>query len=484
LKILLIYCDDSSAARFGESRKEFPPLGLLYLAAACEKNGIDVELFNLSNGDLTALPRQYIIGLSINSSFVYPAFYNRVKLIRKMCDVLVAGGQHATIFPRETLLELEADYLIIGEGEYSLPGLIHDCRDGLKPCYDNVIAKGDMGKIYTEATRIDNLDNLPFPARHLMNDAAILLDKRIYGEEVKCISLITSRGCPHNCGFCANVYKGFRHRSVNNIGNEIDQLLLDYPEVRGLVFLDENLLFSPDHVKLLCEKIAKYRLKWTCNARVDYFSRPLIRQMRNCGCVEIKYGVESGSQRILDKMDKKITVSQISEAVIGTHEAGIRTKCFLMFGFPGDNLESAKETISFIDSHEKFISRINLFSFSPLPNSPIFNKLGKPQNDDAWENYRIYNQHIHWWGTQAEYEEMIAAYKLLEDYITERYGEYGTASSCRCGKTTEALSNEIFCFPAGNAIPGQGRFAKSEETPPPPKEVKSRPIVFPAGLGL
>ena len=430
MKILLIYFDDSSAARFGKSRKEFPPLGLLYLASSCEAMGIEVELLNISENDLSNIPHHYIVGLSINSSYNYSAFYDSIETIRKKCDVLVIGGQHTTIFPKETLSELKADYIIIGEGEYSLPQLIHDCYADIDPCGDNIISKNNSNKTYTEQIRIDNLNDLPFPARHLMNDNDVLLEGRIYGEDIKSISLITSRGCPHNCEFCANVYKGFRYRSAENIELEISQLVKDYPEMRGLVFMDENLLFSNEHMKSICERIKKFQLKWTCNARVDYFNKFLAQQMKDCGCVEIKYGVESGSQRILDKMNKKITTAQISEALIGTHEMGIRTKCFLMFGFPGDNIESAKETIDFISSHERYISRINLFSFSPLPNSPIFNKLSNTVKNNKWTDYKLYKQHIHWWGTQSEYEEMIIAYRMLENYINERYKEHGTST---CG---------------------------------------------------
>ena len=423
MKILLMYCDDSSAARFGKSRKEFPPLGLLYLGAACEANGVEVELANICVGDLVALPHQRIVGLSINSSYNYSIIHENIEAIRGLCDILVVGGQHATVFPRETLSELKADYLIVGEGENSLPRLIHACYAGMVPECDNILARDGDGRVYTEAMRIDDLDGLPFPARHLMNDSDILLDRRIHGKDVQSVSLITSRGCPHRCEFCANVYKGFHYRNAANVGAEIIQLFRDYPEMGGLVFLDENLMFSQDYVRALCERIAEYKLDWTCNARVDCFSKSLVRQMRECGCVEIKYGMESGSQRMLNKMKKGITTSQISKALIGSYEVGIRTKCFLMFGFPGDNLESAKETIEFISSHEQFISRINLFSFSPLPNSPVFSTIGHSTKDASWKDYRLYDQHVHWWGTQSEYREMINAYRVLDEFINERYGE-------------------------------------------------------------
>ncbi len=435
-KILLLYCDDSKAARFGEARKEFPPLGLLYVAAACEAQGITVDLLNISKENISKLPHYEIIGLSINSSYNYDFFYKNGSLIKEKCELLVIGGQHASIFPFKTFKELQADFLVIGEGEYAIPEIVINHYKGKETRRDNIISINStsndncFSKIYNENLRIKNLDELPFPARHLMKKEDVLLDKRIYGEDIKSISVLTSRGCPYNCKFCGNLYKGFFHRSAKNVEAEITQLINDYPEMGGIVFLDENLLFSLDHINKICNSISKYNLKWTCNARVDYFSDDVIHRMKEAGCVEIKYGVESGSQRMLDKMNKKVTLTQISEALKGTYNAGIRTKCFLLFGYPGDNMQSAKETVDFISEHEQYISRINLFNFSPLPNSPIYYEEKTVNKEVSWRGYRLYNQNIHWWGTEEEYREMIEAYVFLKEFIEARYKENGKSIGC------------------------------------------------------
>lgn len=433
-KILLIYCDDASAARFGKQRKEFPPLGLLYLASACESKGIHVDVLNLSEIELSEIPYCEIIGLSINSSYNYERFYESIKWIREKCNVLLVGGQHASIFPKETISELEADYLLLGEGEYVLPDLITKYYkdkdiDIEGPGIISLKQKNTLDEKYSEKLRIDNLDELPFPARHLLKEDEILLDQRMYGEDIRSVSLITSRGCPLQCNFCGNLYKGFRHRSPENVEKEIVELIKAYPAMDGIVFLDENLLFSNEHMSELCDRISKYKLKWTCNARVDFFNKELINKMKDAGCVEIKYGIESGSQRMLDFMNKGITLSQISEALKGTYEAGIRTKCFLLFGYPGDNMESARETMQFISEHQNVISRVNVFDFSPLPNSPIFKKGVCKHFEHNWKDYRLYNQHTHWWGNEEDYCEMIQAYNLLKEYIDLRYGENGKSIS-------------------------------------------------------
>lgn len=427
MKILLLYCSDYSIARFGLKRKEFPPIGLLYLAAACEKNKIEVEIKDLSRIDEGSIPNSYIIGLSINSSYIYPAFYRRIKEIRSKCIFLLIGGQHATLFPKETLKELNADYVMVGEGEFILPELIKTCylehkKDDpvthIKGVYNNFnIDSAD----YDEKFRIKDLDQLAFPARHLLPREEIVLDSRIPHTDVLSTNIITSRGCPYTCNFCGNIYKGFAFRSGKNVEEEIRFILKNYPEIGGLVFLDENLFFNKKHAADIIHCMSLFDLKWTCNARVDGYTCDILPMLKDSGCVEIKYGIESGSQKILDNMHKGITIQQIERTLKCTYNSGIKTKCFLMYGFPGDNCESAYETIGLIERNRLYIDRVNLFSFSPVPNSPIYNSM--KCRDFSWEDYRIYHQLKHWWGDNEEYQEVKRGYKLLKDYIMSTFGD-------------------------------------------------------------
>lgn len=413
-------------ARFGTRRKEFPPLGLLYLASACEANNIEVEIKDLSLIESGEIPFSYVIGLSINSSYIYPAFLRRIEEIHNKCKYLLVGGQHATIFPKETLIELNAHFVMVGEGEYVLPKLIKQCYKEIDSGHGSYI-KGsysikniDLAN-YSEHSRIKDLDQLEFPARHLLPREDIVLDSRIPHSDALSTSIITSRGCPYTCNFCGNVYKGFAFRSVKNVEAEIKRIIKDYPEIGGLVFLDENLFFNKEHALGIIQCMSKYDLKWTCNARVDGYTCEILPMLINSGCVEIKYGIESGSQRILNAMNKGISIEQMERALEKTYHAGVKTKCFLMFGFPGDNCESACETISFLERNAVYIDRVNLFSFSPVPNSTMFNSL--KCEDFSWEDYKIYHQLRHWWGNDTQYEELKNGYKLLKEYIIEKYGD-------------------------------------------------------------
>lgn len=426
IELLLLYCSDYSIARFGETRKEFPPLGVLYLASACEQRNIRVSLSDLSQIDEGNIPKADVIGLSINSSYIYPAFKRRIEEIREKCGLLLAGGQHVSIFPKETLKEMNADYVLVGEGEYALPELL--CRisrsgliQGISDIRNVYCSETIHLAEYTEQTRIRDLDALPFPARHLLSDEDILLRQRIPGVDIFSTTMITSRGCPYGCRFCGNIYKGFSFRSGDNIKQEIDTLLEEYPQLKGIVFLDENLFFSEEHALDVLNCMKQFNLLWTCNARVDGFTKDILLHSRDTGCIEIKYGIESGSQRILDRMNKKISISDIETSLRTTVQYGIRTKCFLMFGYPGDCIETAQETISFLKRNKEYIGRVNLFSFSPVPNSPIY-KSGECK-DFSWEDYRIYHQLQHWWGTEEAYLEVKKGYLLLQEYIEENYRE-------------------------------------------------------------
>ena len=435
MKIILLFCSDYSVARFCTARKEFPPLGLLYLAAACQSRGIDVELYDLADLGEGKIPSGDIIGLSINTSYVYPTFHRRIDEIRCKCKILVAGGQHATIYPEETCLELMLDYVLVGEGEYSLPTLIKRCYESnfsTAICdIPDVYSRGNAHFAqYTEDHRIKDLDILPFPARHLLPREEILLEKRIPNHNILSTNIITSRGCPYNCQFCGNVYKGFAFRSAKNVKMEIQTLLNEYPQLQRLLFLDDNLFFNRNHAIDIISIMKESNLLWTCNARVDGYTQDILPFADSSGCVEIKYGIESGSQKILNSMKKGITISDIERTLKKTVEHGIGTKCFLMFGFPGDCIETACCTIEFLERNRSYIGRVNLFSFSPVPHSPIY-KTGICQNY-SWEKYKIYHQLQHWWGTEKEYQEVKEGYRLLQKYINENFSEDKNGESVGC----------------------------------------------------
>lgn len=425
MQVMLVYASAPEIGRFGGTRREFPPIGLLYVAASLERAGFGVKIHELGNTSDDELRGSGVIGLSINSSYVYPLFLERSDVLRSSCRVLVAGGQHASAYSEKTLRDLQLDYVICGEAERSFPLLLDAISRRMSP--SSIPGVGCVvGREFRLCVpdRISDLDRLPFPARHLLPDSAVLLDNRMPGDTALSVALITSRGCPCSCAFCGNRYKKFIARSRESVARELEAIVGDYG-VDSVVLLDENLLYDTEHLHDVCAGLRDKNLGWTANSRVDSFSRDKVMRMRESGCREIKFGLESGSASMLRRMHKGITPDDIRKAIRGTSAAGIRTKAFLMYGFPGDDRRTAQETISLLDELGDDLHRANLFSFAPLPNSPAYrnaSEYGIRTLGDL-RAYRLYGQPSHWWGSEADHQEVVQGFRRLAEYMQENYAE-------------------------------------------------------------
>ncbi len=427
MDILLLYASDFSISRYGEKRQEFPPLGLLYISAELEKHNHSVEILDLSFIEEGQLPEREVIGISLNTGYIYPYFLSRMEELRQKSKTLVLGGQQASISPERCIRDFDADFLIAGEGEQSFTKLLQCLKKGLFEDIKtipgiNYFKNGQF--FFNPENRIVNLDRISLPARHLLPTQNILLNNRFVGESVNAVTMITSRGCPFQCAFCGNRYKKVYFRSAENIETEIKSIKKYYGD-SGVVFLDENLLYDANHLLKICKVMKRNKLIWCANARIDSFNKEIVSIMAESGCVEIKYGVESGDEDILKMMKKNISIEQIKEALINTKFLGLRTKIFLMYGFPGDSPQSAFRTISLLEQLREYIDRVNLFSFAPVPNSLVFKKssdYGIVLSKDLTE-YTIYKQLNHWWGNERQYGELIKGYKILQEYIDKNYYE-------------------------------------------------------------
>jgi radical SAM superfamily enzyme YgiQ (UPF0313 family) len=154
------------------------------------------------------------------------------------------------------------------------------------------------------------------------------------------------RGCPYSCNYCSKSFSGSRLRSVNNVIDEIKYLKNNY-EIEGIGFTDECFVTKRDMVWELCEKIQEMNLAWYCQGRVNLVDAELLLKMKSAGCTAVGYGIESGSQKILDAMNKKATVNQAKKAILETQKAGLYPVIQMMFGYPGEDRKTLRETVSF-----------------------------------------------------------------------------------------------------------------------------------------
>lgn len=428
MRAALVYPEYYEIAHFQQRRKEMPPFGVLYLAAVLEEEGFEVKLFKATDENCIYDFCEYdLIGLSLSSSVTYSIMKKVCQNSKFSCDSLkIAGGIHASLYPKVVMQELGVQIVSIGEGEETLRELARYIKSGRREKLINIrgIYYNDAGKIkYTGIRKkIEDLDTIPFPARHLLDEEDFVMTNRLSNTNYKMTHILCSRGCPYECNFCANQERGIRYRSGENIQRELAELVSKY-EIEGFCIVDDNFIVDKDNLKGILREIAPMNLKWSALSRVNTVDNELLESLRESGCIEIKYGIESGSQRILEAMNKKISIEQIKKAVNLTYDMGIKVKAFILHGFPGENMESTNETIQLLEELGDKIERVSMFSFAPLPGSPVYEKheefgIKLPQSTD--EIY-IYNNSGKWWGNKVQQEELRDAYMKLKQYIESKW---------------------------------------------------------------
>jgi len=371
----------------------FPQLGLGYLAAVLEKNGYEVDVI-----DCQALFIHYdeykkeiskrkpdLVGFT-SITLTYKSALHLVKLTKEIHPncLTVLGGPHATFWDEEALQECpDLDVVVRNEGEYTLLELVQRLETGKN--FDGVkgITYRKNGKILVNPDRplIEDLDSLPYPARHLWPVAKLREVEDVF-------YLTTSRGCTSWCDFCQAVRmfgRRYRMRSPKGIVDELEYLNKTYNATQ-FTFCDDAFTIDPKRIEILCREIIDRNLKiiWNCGTRVDKVTKELLIKMKKAGCVSVWFGVESGSQEVLDNMHKDISTSQTLRAVGWVQDLGLQPVPNVLLGFPGETKETAWKTIRFVQ--KLCPNNIAFFNVAtPLPGTPLYDRIkekGWLRNDD------------------------------------------------------------------------------------------------------
>jgi len=343
-----------------QTKQTMPPLGIAWLAAILRKNGfsdiflIDAVINNYSNEKVIELLREKdpdIIGLSFGTQNRFFAF-NLARLIKQNFPKIpiVAGGPHPTLTANDILQnDCGIDIVVRGEGEYSFLELIRamSTKNDLRGIRG--VSFKDNGQIVHNQNRepIINLDDLPMPARDLL--PIDNYKQKIPLSDKICTSMITSRGCPYNCVYCSTSEQWghkIRHRSSNNVVDEIEYLMKTY-KLEGVGFFDDVFTMDKNRVIEICREILRRNLNiyWWCEARANTIDKEMVDWMKKAGCEHISMAIESGSNRILKNIKKSITVEQGIEAAKIIKQAGIKLKVFFMHGLPGEEYTDIKKTV-------------------------------------------------------------------------------------------------------------------------------------------
>ncbi len=364
-KVSLIYCIFNSASlnylkrtgayipRFPRDDNLYPPIGLLYLASVLKKENFDVSLIDISflkdsveeAAYAIGKDRPVVAGIYVSSFGLYLAkkLISGIRALSPQTRIVV-GGPHVHSEPT-CIKYLNADFGMVSDGEFAFPelvkALINKSPVGEIP---NVVRTDNSGVHINPIEVINDLDSIPFPARELWPHK--IFSPRLSG---KITTMLSSRGCRFNCSFCASVYRGtYRARSVENIIDELK--LLEEQGFRHVDFVDDNMSLDMARMEDLCKEIIRRRLKirWECMSRIDCVEKALLGLMKRANCTQIKYGIESGSERVRNiLMGKNIEDSRIKQVIRETKKAGILSLGFFLLGMPGESYEEANKTLQF-----------------------------------------------------------------------------------------------------------------------------------------
>lgn len=340
------------------------PLGICYIAAVLEKNNITVNILDADILDLTfeqiideitkMTPKILLISILTTTYEAVIQLATQLKTKSPLLKIIV-GGPHLATNPETTLENTCFDAGIIGEAEYSTLELVQrllknqDYQD-----VKGIIYRKNNNLIKTPPRElIQNLDELPMPAYHLLPDINAYHPQIHSYRYTPVIGMITSRGCPYRCIFCdQGVFgKRFRFLSAQNIAQQIQELQKRYG-IKEVTFFDDVFTLNKKRIYDFCNEIEKRKIKitWSCLTRADHVDKEMLQQMKNAGCWLIAMGIESGNQEILDFIKKDVKLEKIKEATAWAHEAGIKVRGFFQIGHPKETEKSIEDTINFAKS--------------------------------------------------------------------------------------------------------------------------------------
>ena len=378
MKLVLIYIQTM------EGNNVNPPLGVMSLAAVARAAGHDVTFYDVDPDEIDVLRKIQtllpdLVGLSFLTTEVDKAKRLSYSIKKAMPGVMLCcGGIHTTLDTESVLRRFSVDFCVVGEGERAL---LEICKriegnrslDDVKGVWllrDDQVIKNPRQDL------MKDLDSLPFPARDLVNFDKIYMTFPgcIKGKYIRSTAIIAGRGCNFSCNYCAaNKLMGrkTRLRSPANVVDEIIYLQNTYG-AKGILFQDSTLTANRKWAIALCEEIIRrnVRFVWSCNNRVDCVDNELLHLMKQAGCIQVEYGIESGSPKILRILNKQITPQQAIDAVRMTESVGIRAGASFMLGNPDENITDLEMTFNLA---KNLNASYTVFFFSiPYPGTELW----------------------------------------------------------------------------------------------------------------
>ena len=409
-----------------------PPLNLMYLASSLEKESYSVKIVD---DDLLQQGYEHVakqvekigptmVGVTAGTSTIKSALKYLEQIKNISPDILtVIGGPHTTFMPYETLKDAEyLDAVVMGEGEETIVELADHSTENIgniENIKGIVYRDSNSEKLKTTEQRplIKDLDSIPFPARHLVKFSDYDATQEQTG------GIITSRGCVYNCNYCSSsliMGKKFRSRSPNNVVDEIEELIDTY-HINDIGFMDDTFMLNKKRAGEIADEIKARDLdiSFVASSRVDRVDRDLLENLKSSGLKTIYYGVESGSQRILDLMKKGITLKNVEDAVRIAKDVNLGVLTSFILGYPGETEEDMDKTINFSTKLDSDYSQFSILT--PFPGTPIYNDLIEKNliDNDEWNKYTVLKPIL-------KYSEMGLSKKMVERKLATAYLKFYT----------------------------------------------------------
>ncbi len=394
MNILLI--NPGASNIYSKVEANLPPLGIAYLAAVAREGGhnvkivdLNVEKKGLENIDLKFFD---VIGITTDT----PRYYESLKIakeIKKSGKPIIMGGYHVTFLDEEVLSTGLVDFVVRGEGEEIFLNLLNALENntGLKNILGISYIDGKKFIRNDDALPPQNLDKLPFPARDLLP----IRKYRTTLNGVPSANLITSRGCPYNCYFCASSKFGgikWRARSAKNIVDEMEMLRNQYG-YRAFEFLDDNFTLSKKRVFEFADELEKRNMTdiiWWCFARVDTIAKnePMVKRMAEVGAYRVFLGLESVNESVLDNYGKGIENNQQIEAINILKKYGIGIHGSFIIGDMNETKEMVMKTVNFAKKMNPQLAQFSLLV--PFPGTQLYDDM-KKENKFLHNDWRLFD---------------------------------------------------------------------------------------------
>ena len=394
-----------------------PPLSLMLIASFLEKNGIETEIIDPKSSEPVLEHNKDIIVNEImlhverldpkivGISCYTPEFEDVMQIaykikVRNNSTKVIVGGIHPTLSFKDFFFENSpVDYVVIGEGELTVYELIRAILEKNKRFNDifGIVYYDQIeNRIIQTPPRplINDLDKMPFPAYKKV-DMEYYTSPNPYairGLFLSSFYILTGRGCPMQCTFCVSaelsksqrLKKSLRCRSGSSVVDEIELLKKEYL-IDSFYFIDDNFSLYKDLAFEICDSLIKRKINllWGCSARINNLSEELLKKMKKSGCTQIDLGVESGSDAVLKRLKKGITIKQTKEVFKNCHKIGIRTFANVLINVPNETERELDDTLKLLDEIKPSVTSFNIFI--PYLGTEIYNSQNVNLNPDEYK---------------------------------------------------------------------------------------------------